>query len=58
MNRSEFATLLDQTGLKLTEAQKDVLFQAYPKFQALIAKATPPMPLEAEPSVTFNPEVK
>jgi hypothetical protein len=58
MNKTEFATLLDQTGLKLTEPQKNVLFEAYPMFQALIARATPPLPLEAEPSVTFDPEVK
>jgi hypothetical protein len=58
MERSEFGILLDQTGLMLTEAQKSVLFEAYPMFQAMIARATPPMPREAEPSVIFVPEVK
>jgi hypothetical protein len=57
MDRNEFGRLLDQTGLTLTEPQKTALFEAYPMFQALIARATPPMPREAEPSVTFNPEV-
>ncbi len=58
MNRNDFGTLLDQTGLPLTEQQKTALFEAYPMFQALIARATPPMPREAEPSVIFDPEVK
>jgi hypothetical protein len=58
MERSEFGILLDQTGLMLTEAQKSVLFEAYPMFQAMIARATPPMPREAESSVIFVPEVK
>jgi hypothetical protein len=58
MEKIEFGRLLDQTGLMLTEAQKSVLFEAYPMFQAMIARATPPMPREAEPSVIFVPEVK
>jgi len=58
MDKSEFGMLLDQTGLTLTVAQKSVLFEAYPMFQAMIARATPPMPREAEPSVIFVPEVR
>jgi hypothetical protein len=58
MDRHEFDTLLDQAGLALTELQKTALFEAYPMFQALVARATPPMPREAEPSVIFDPEVK
>jgi hypothetical protein len=58
MDRNEFGTLLDQTGLTLTEPQKTALFEAYPMFRALIARATPPMSREAEPAVMFDPEVK
>ncbi|MDR3529690.1 MAG: hypothetical protein P4L90_03890 [Rhodopila sp.] len=58
MDQEEFSTLVDQTGLTLTGDQKSVLFAAYPMFQAMIARATPPMPREAEPSVIFVPEVK
>jgi hypothetical protein len=58
MEKIEFGRLLDQTGLMLTEAQKSVLFEAYPMFQAMIARATPPMPREAEPSAIFVPEVR
>jgi hypothetical protein len=50
--------MLDETGLRLTEAQKAVLFAAYPLFQAMVVRATAPMPREAEPSVTFTPEVR
>jgi hypothetical protein len=58
MNETEFSNLVDQTGLKLTTDQKRVLLQVYPMFQAMIARATPPMPRENEPSVMFSPEVK
>ena len=33
MEKSEFGKLLDQTGLTLTDAQKSVLFEAYPMFR-------------------------
>jgi hypothetical protein len=58
MGKEEFGTLVDQSGLSLTDTQKSALFAAYPLFQAMIARATPAMPREAEPSVIFVPEVK
>ncbi len=58
MNDTDFSTMVDRTGLTLTDDQKLVLFKAYPLFQALVVRATPPMPREAEPSVMFVPEVK
>ena len=58
MGKDEFSTLVDQTGLTLTDEQKSTLFAAWPMFQAMVARATPPMPREAEPSVIFQPEVK
>ncbi len=58
MDKQEFGTMLDRTGLTLTDSQKDVLFAAYPMFQAMVARATPQMPREAEPSVMFEPEVR
>jgi hypothetical protein len=57
MDKEAFSTLVDRTGLTLTSEQKAVLFAAYPMFQAMIARATPPMPREAEPSLIFLPEV-
>ena len=57
MDKVEFSALSDQSGLRLTDDQKSVLFAAYPMFQAMVARATPPMPREAEPSVMFVPEV-
>jgi hypothetical protein len=58
MNKEEFSKLVDQTGLTMTDQQKSVLFAAYPMFRAMVDRATPPMPREAEPSVIFVPEVK
>ena len=58
MDKTAFSTLVDQTGLTLTDAQKAVLFAAYPMFEAMVARATPPMPREIEPSSMFTPEVK
>lgn len=57
MDKGAFSTLVDRTGLTLTDAQKSVLLAVYPMFQAMVARATPPMPREAEPSVMFVPEV-
>jgi hypothetical protein len=57
MGKEEFSTLVDRTGLALTDEQKSVLLAVYPMFQAMVARATPPMPREAEPSVMFVPEV-
>jgi hypothetical protein len=58
MGKEEFSAMVDRSGLRLTEEQKSVLFAAYPMFQAMVVRATPPMPREAEPSVMFVPEVK
>ena len=53
-----FGGMLDRTGLILTAAQKAALFEVYPLFQTMIARATPAMPREAEPAVMFTSEVK
>ena len=58
LSKDAFGLMLDETGLRLTEAQKAVLFAAYPLFQAMVARATAPLPREAEPSVMFTPEVR
>ncbi len=53
-----FGLILDQTGLSLTDAQKAVLFDAYPLFRATVARAAAPLPREAEPSVIFMPDIR
>jgi hypothetical protein len=58
MDKDDFGKLVDQSGLTLTNEQKSVLFEVYPLFQAMIARATPKLPREAEPSVIFVPEVR
>jgi hypothetical protein len=58
MDKQEFRALVDRSGLRLSDEQKSVLFEAYPMFQAMVARATPPMPREAEPAVIFKPEMR
>ena len=58
MDKAEFSALVDRTGLTLTQDQKSTLFQAWPLFEAMVARATPPMPREDEPAVIFQPEVR
>ena len=54
----DFGQMLDRTGLSLTDAQKAVLFDVYPMFQAMLARATAPLPREAEPAVIFDPVIR
>lgn len=58
MEKEAFSVMVDRTGLTLTDEQKAQLLAAYPMFQAMVVRATPPMPREAEPSLIFMPEVK
>ena len=58
LSSEAFSRMLDETGLRLTEAQKAALFAGWPLFQAMVARATAPMPREAEPAVMFTPEVR
>jgi hypothetical protein len=58
MDKAAFAAMVDLTGLKLSEDQKATLHAVYPMFQAMVVRATPPMPRETEPSIMFTPEVK
>jgi hypothetical protein len=58
MDKQEFSTLVDRTGLTLTDDQKATLFAVYPMFQAMVARATPPLSREAEPAHIFQPEVR
>ena len=58
MTREGFDARLDSAGLKLSDAQKAELYSVYPYLQALVARAHPDLPREAEMSVMFNPEVQ
>jgi hypothetical protein len=58
LSKEEFGAKLDHAGLKLSEAQKTELFSVYPQLQAMIVRARPDMPREAEMSITFNAEVR
>jgi len=54
MTKQEFDTLAKATGLPLSEAQTATLFAVYPTLQAIIARASAPMPREAEPALIFR----
>jgi hypothetical protein len=58
MTFQEFGVFFDKAGLPLSAAQKETLFKAWPMLEAMLAKATAPLPREAEPAVIFQPEVK
>jgi hypothetical protein len=58
ITRQEFNILAAQTGLPLSDAQKDTLFAVYPVIQMISARVTAPLPREAEPSLVFKTEAK
>jgi hypothetical protein len=58
MTFQEFGVFFDKAGLPLSTAQKETLFKAWPMLEPMLAKATAPLPREAEPALTFQPEMK
>jgi hypothetical protein len=58
MTKEEFSARLASAGLTLSDAQKDELYSVYPHLQAMVARAHPDLPREAEMSVMFNPEAQ
>jgi hypothetical protein len=58
MTLQEFGVFFDKAGLPLSATQKETLYQAWPMLQAMIKRATAPMPRSAEPSIVFQPEQK
>ena len=57
-SRAAFDALYDQSGLTLTDAQKAALYQVYPLLRGMVDRVTAAMPREAEPALTFKPEMK
>jgi hypothetical protein len=55
---AEFEVLLARTGMQLTPAQKQSVFEGYPHLQALLARIGTPRGIEAEPAVIFVPEAE
>ena len=58
ISKSAFDVLVAQTGLPLDDAQKSMLYAAYPLLEQMIARVTAPMPREAEPALIFVPEMR
>jgi hypothetical protein len=57
ISQAAFELLLAQTGLPLSAAQKQELYEPYALVEAMVAHVSKPMPREAEPSLIFIPEV-
>lgn len=58
LDKAAFDALYEKSGLRLTDAQKAVLHEVYPLLRAMIARATQPMPREAEPALIFRHEAR
>jgi hypothetical protein len=58
ISQADFDVLLAQTGLPLSQEQKQALYEPYALVEAMLLHVTQPMPREAEPSVIFVPEVR
>jgi hypothetical protein len=51
--RAGFDLLLARAGLTLSEAQKAELYVAYASLEMLCERLHAPLPLDAEPAITF-----
>ncbi len=51
-----FETLMAQSGLRLTQEQLRSVHGGYEGLRAMLARVNRPLPREAEPALTFDPE--
>jgi hypothetical protein len=58
VTEAEFAVMVKQAGLPLSQEQTATLYDAYWMIEDMIARVTQPMPLEIEPAHMFTPEVR
>ena len=58
ISKATFEALIAQTGLPLSQDQKDALYEPYALVEDMVRHVTQPMPREAEPSLIFVPEVR
>ncbi len=58
ISQAAFEVLLAQTGLPLSQEQKQALYEPYALVEAMLLHITQPMPREAEPSLIFVPEAR
>ena len=58
ISMAEFEVLVAQAGLPLSPAQKQELHQHYGLLESMVARVNTPLPREAEPALTFTPEVR
>jgi hypothetical protein len=58
ISMAEFEALVAQAGLPLNAAQKQEIHQNFGLLEAMLARVNTPLPREAEPALTFTPEVR
>jgi hypothetical protein len=58
ISEAAFDVLLAQTGIPLTAAQRQALYEPYALVEAMVTLVNKPLPREAEPSHVFVPEVR
>ena len=58
IGKEAFDALAAQTGLPLSEAQKETLRAVYPTLKTMLDRVSAPLPREAEPGLIFVPEMR
>jgi hypothetical protein len=58
ISADDFKVLADQTGLKLSDAQRATLYEAYGYVEKMAERVRTPRGREAEPALIFVPEVR
>ena len=56
ISEADFAVLVSQTGLTLTAGQSHDIYAVYGLIEAMRDRVHAPLPREAEPSLTFEPQ--
>jgi hypothetical protein len=56
VSEADFDCMMAQAGLKLSAAQKRVLYDAYWMMEGMIERVNTPLPREAEPAHIFSVE--
>ncbi len=51
-----FKTLMAHTGLSLSDAQVAGIYEGYGPLLGMLERINRPLPREAEPALTFDPE--
>lgn len=56
ISETDFAALVAQTGITLTPAERQDIYDVFGLVEAMRDRVHAPLPREAEPSLTFRPD--